>query len=370
MRVCCCCETWESGGIESFLTNALLRMDRTDLEVDIVAAELRESVFTERLREAGIRFYELSGSLNRIARNSRLLKKIFRERGYDVFHLHAYQALSFRFLQQAKQCGIPVRIAHSHNTALRKSRGRGLKLGIHKASRFFLTGYATHLWACSEAAARFLFSPKSLREKGYRFIPNGIEVERFRFNPEVRGQARKELHCEKKFVVGNVGRLCYQKNQAFLLEVFAKIHEKNPDSVLLLVGEGEDRAQLEEQSERLGIRDTTIFCGTCREVERLYWAMDVFVLPSRFEGLPVTGVEAQAAGLPCLFSDVVTRECEAGKDSQFLPLNTPGHWAEVLLKAESGNRSEGVETVKSAGFDIVDVAQQMGLFYVRMGADG
>ena len=182
MRVCCCCESWESGGIESFLTNVLLRMDRTGLEVDIVAAELRESVFTEQLREAGVRFYELSGSLNRIARNSRLLQGIFEERKYDVFHLHAYQALSFRYLRQAKRCGIPVRIAHSHNTALRKSRGRWLKLRVHQAARFFLTGSATHLWACSKQAAEFLFSSKTLREKGYRFIPNGIEVERFRFN--------------------------------------------------------------------------------------------------------------------------------------------------------------------------------------------
>ena len=370
MRVCCCCESWESGGIESFLTNVLLRMDRTGLEVDIVAAELRESVFTERLRKAGIHFYELSGNLNRIARNSRLLQKIFEERKYDVFHLHAYQALSFRYLRQAKRCGIPVRIAHSHNTALRKSRGRWLKLRVHQAARFFLTGSATHLWACSKQAAEFLFSSKTLREKGYRFIPNGIEVERFRFNPEVRDQVRRELHCEEKSVIGNVGRLCYQKNQAFLLEVFAKVHGKRPDSVLLLVGDGEDRPMLEEQAERLGIREATIFYGTCGQVERLYWGMDVFALPSRFEGLPVTGVEAQAAGLPCLFSDTVTRECEVGRNSQFLPPDAPGHWAEILLKAEPGNRSEGAEAAKSAGFDIIDVAQRIELFYVRMGADG
>ena len=261
MRVCCCCESWESGGIESFLTNALLRMDRTGLEVDIVAAELRESVFTEQLREAGVRFYELSGSLNRIARNSRLLQGIFEERKYNVFHLHAYQALSFRYLKQAKQSGIPVRIAHSHNTALRKSRGRRLKLGIHCISRALLTGYATDLWACSRQAAEFLFSPRELKGKGYRFIPNGIEMERFRFNSEAREQIRKELHCESKLVIGNVGRLCYQKNQAFLLEAFAEVHGKQPDSVLLLVGEGEDRPMLEEQAERLGIRERVLFYG-------------------------------------------------------------------------------------------------------------
>lgn len=339
MRVCCCCESWESGGIESFLTNVLLRMDRTGLEVDIVAAELRESVFTERLRKAGIHFYELSGNLNRIARNSRLLQKIFEERKYDVFHLHAYQALSFRYLRQAKRCGIPVRIAHSHNTALRKSRGRWLKLRVHQAARFFLTGSATHLWACSKQAAEFLFSSKTLREKGYRFIPNGIEVERFRFNPEVRDQVRRELHCEEKSVIGNVGRLCYQKNQAFLLEVFAKVHGKRPDSVLLLVGDGEDRPMLEEQAERLGIREATIFYGTCGQVERLYWGMDVFAFPSRFEGLGIAAVEAQAAGLPVLCSEEVPEEALFTRQAKRIPLEA-GRWAQAILGWKAaGDRS-------------------------------
>ena len=339
MRVCCCCESWESGGIESFLTNALLRMDRTGLEVDIVAAELRESVFTEQLREAGVRFYELSGSLNRIARNSRLLQGIFEERKYNVFHLHAYQALSFRYLKQAKQSGIPVRIAHSHNTALRKSRGRWLKLRVHQAARFFLTGSATHLWACSKQAAEFLFSSKTLREKGYRFIPNGIEVERFRFNPEVRDQVRRELHCEEKSVIGNVGRLCYQKNQAFLLEVFAKVHGKRPDSVLLLVGDGEDRPMLEEQAERLGIREATIFYGTCGQVERLYWGMDVFAFPSRFEGLGIAAVEAQAAGLPVLCSEEVPEEALFTRQAKRIPLEA-GRWAQAILGWKAaGDRS-------------------------------
>ena len=339
MRVCCCCESWESGGIESFLTNVLLRMDRTGLEVDIVAAELRESVFTERLRKAGIHFYELSGNLNRIARNSRLLQRIFEERKYDVFHLHAYQALSFRYLRQAKRCGIPVRIAHSHNTALRKSRGRWLKLRVHQAARFFLTGSATHLWACSKQAAEFLFSSKTLREKGYRFIPNGIEVERFRFNPEVRDQVRRELHCEEKSVIGNVGRLCYQKNQAFLLKVFAKVHGKRPDSVLLLVGDGEDRPMLEEQAERLGIREATIFYGTCGQVERLYWGMDVFAFPSRFEGLGIAAVDAQAAGLPVLCSEEVPEEALFTRQAKRIPLEA-GRWAQAILGWKAaGDRS-------------------------------
>lgn len=369
MRVCCCCESWESGGIESFLTNVLLRMDRTGLEVDIVAAELRESVFTERLRKAGIHFYELSGNLNRIARNSRLLQRIFEERKYDVFHLHAYQALSFRYLRQAKRCGIPVRIAHSHNTALRKSRGRWLKLRVHQAARFFLTGSATHLWACSKQAAEFLFSSKTLREKGYRFIPNGIEVERFRFNPEVRDQVRRELHCEEKSVIGNVGRLCYQKNQAFLLEVFAKVHGKRPDSVLLLVGDGEDRPMLEEQAERLGIREATIFYGTCGQVERLYWGMDVFAFPSRFEGLGIAAVEAQAAGLPVLCSEEVPEEALFTRQAKRIPLEA-GRWAQAILGWKAAGDRSPLSAEEERRFAVGHTAWIMEKAYREEGAGG
>ena len=340
-RICCFCETWESGGIESVLTNLLLHMDRSELEIDIVAVCLKESIFTERLQAAGIRFYELSGSLYFLLKNYSMFKELAKERHYDVFHLNAFQSLSFFYLLLAKQCGIPKRIAHSHNTALRKSKGQFLKLWIHKLSRFFLTGYATDLWACSGEAARFLFSSRELKRQGYSFIPNGIDVERFRFNPEVREQVRKELGCEGKLVIGNVGRLCYQKNQEFLLDIFAEVYAREPNSVLLLVGDGEDRRMLEEKANYLGIQNAVIFYGTCQKVERLYWAMDVFVFPSRFEGLGMAAVEAQAAGLPVVCSEAIPQE--ARRSEMFCQVdlkNGSGGWADEIQRLLSGTISK------------------------------
>ena len=340
-RICCFCETWESGGIESVLTNLLLHMDRSELEIDIVAVCVKESVFTERLQAAGIRFYELSGSLYSFLKNYSMFKELTKERNYDVLHLNAFQSLSFFYLLLAKQCGIPKRIAHSHNTALRKSTGQFLKLWIHKLSRFFLTGYATDLWACSGEAARFLFSSRELKRQGYSFIPNGIDVERFRFNPEVREQVRKELGCEGKLVIGNVGRLCYQKNQEFLLDIFAEVYAREPNSVLLLVGDGEDHAMLEERVNYLGIQNAVIFYGTCQKVEQLYWAMDVFVFPSRFEGLGMAAVEAQAAGLPVVCSEAIPQE--ARRSEMFCQVdlkNGSGGWADEIQRLLSGTISK------------------------------
>ena len=359
-RICCFCETWESGGIESILTNLLLHMERSGLEIDIVAVCLRESIFTDQLKAAGIHFYQLSGSLHSLIQNYSLFRKLLRKREYDVLHLNAFQSLSFFYLLLAKHVGVSKRIAHSHNTALRKSKGQFLKLWIHKLSRFFLTGYATDLWACSGDAARFLFSKVVLKKQGYQFIPNGIDTERFRFNPEVREQVRRELHFEGKLVIGNVGRLCYQKNQDFLLDIFSKVYEKNPESMLLLIGEGEDKQILKEKAERLGIRDAVIFYGTCRQVEKLYWVMDVFAFPSRFEGLGIAAIEAQAAGLPVLASEYLPAEAKITEAVKTVSLSlNPSVWAESILKAEATQREKGIEIMKASGFHIYDCAERV-----------
>lgn len=209
-----------------------------------------------------------------------------------------------------------------------------------------------------------MFSKRALARKEYQFIPNGIDTDRFRFNPEIREQVRKELHCEEKLVIGNVGRLCYQKNQEFLLDIFARVYEKNANSMLLLVGEGEDKRMLEEKANRLGIRDEVIFYGTCQQIEKLYWSMDIFVFPSRFEGFGIAAIEAQAAGLPIVCSKNVPRETIITQNSFQVSLSDGIRaWAEILLKILNNLCAIKKETkmgvIKKAGFDLVDVTEMM-----------
>ena len=364
MRICILCESWKSGGIESFLCNVLLAMDLSKLEVDIVAAQMQDSVFTEPLKAAGVHFRELSGGL-RSPKNGRLFSALLAQQQYDVVHLNAYQALSLRYLALAQKAGVPVRIAHSHNTELRKSLGRPLKLALHRWARRTYGDAMTHRWACSTPAARFLFGDTP----EWTFIPNGIDVERFRFDPAARARVRAELGLEGKLVVGTVGRLCYQKNQTFLLDVFNAGQQRCPESVLLLVGEGEDLPALREKAKKLGLEKAAIFYGLSDHVEELFWAMDVFVMPSRFEGLPVTAVEAQCAGLPCLFADTLTREVRLGEAVRYLPLTAPaGEWVEALLTAEvCRDRATEAEAVREAGFDISGVSRRIEEFYLKGG---
>ena len=361
-RICCYCERWESGGIESFLFNMYSRLDPEKIEIDIAAAELRESVFTDSLREKGVYFYELSGSQRNVPANHRLFRALLRRRHYDVLHLNAFHGLSLAYLKIAKENGVPVRIAHSHNTALRRSVAKPLKLLLHDAARRRYAPCATELWACSKAAADFLFPKRLLTQNGFRFIPNGIDVERFRYDPEGRAAVRKELGISgETLVVGNVGRLCYQKNQMFLLDVFAELVKKRPESRLLLVGEGEDKKRLQARCALLGIAEKVIFYGTTDHVERLLWAMDIFVFPSRFEGLSVAAVEAQAAGLPVLCAGTLAPETCLTNACRRLPLRSgAAAWAEALCALPpllQEERRKAPETVRKAGFEIGDFSR-------------
>lgn len=365
-RVCCLCERWESGGIEAFLYNALTHIDHTQIEVDIVAAGLGKSIFTKPLQELGVRFFELSGSQRKVAENHRRFRLLLRDRRYDVLHLNAFQGLSLAYLRIAGQMGVPSRIAHSHNTALRKSVLRPLKLAVHAWARERYTADATALWACSQGAAEFLFSARALEQSGFQFIPNGIDTARFRFDPAVRESVRRDLGLEGTFVVGNVGRLCYQKNQEFLLDVFADVLKRNPDSRLLLVGEGEDKPMLVRKAKRLHISDKVLFYGASDHVEQLLWAMDVFLLPSRFEGLAVAAVEAQAAGLPVLCSAEISPEVRITPDLRRLALTEgAAAWSKALEQMPcAAERETAAEIVRGAGFHIADQSRRLESSYL------
>ena len=359
-KICIFCEVWQSGGIESFLHNILSRADLSGIEVDIVTSELKESIFTEALQRIGVRFHELSGNYHRVLKNERLFRRLLAERGYDTVWLNVFQGMTMRFLPAAEALGVKNRIVHSHNSDLRESRLKRAKLLIHREYSRRYARFATELWACSRLAAEFMFPEAILREKGYRFIPNGIETARFRFDPQARERVREELGVSDRFVVGNVGRLCYQKNQSFLLDVFSELVKRKENGTLLLVGEGEDRAQLEEKAAALGIADSVIFYGLSSRVNELLCAMDAFVLPSRFEGLAISAVEAQASGLPVLYADKLAEETNVSGAAVPLSLELPPEaWADRLAEAETGERETACLRLREAGFDLAEVAERV-----------
>lgn len=355
-KVCCFCERWESGGIESFLCNVLLHMDLSGLEVDIVAARLEDSVFTRQLKARGVGFYQLSGKLRSPA-NGRLFSALLKKRNYDVVHLNIFQGLSFYYGYLAKRAGVPTRIAHSHGTGLRNSPGKALKLCLHRIGKGLWSSSITDFWACSRNAAEFLF-PKG---QEYQWIPNGIETERFRFHQTSREAERRALGLtEGTFLVGTVGRLSEEKNHSFLLKAFCELKNMHRDSVLLLVGTGALEDQLRTQARELGVEKDVIFYGASSQVERLLCAMDVFVFSSHMEGLPLAVVEAQAAGLPILCSGAIPPEAMMTPQVTQMDLSEgPKAWAEAVLHMKAVNRGSGAGAVDDAGFDVRAVADKV-----------
>lgn len=358
IKVCCFCESWESGGIESFLNNVITHLDPEKFQVDIVASCLKQSIFTGSLQRIGVRFFELSGDQRKLVQNHCLFWDLIQKERYDVVHLNVFHGLSLYYARLAKKAGVPIRIVHSHNTALRMSLTRPIKQLIHEFAKRSYSEDATDLWACSEAAAEFLFHKKVLKKKGFLFIPNGIETERFRFDAEARGSLRRELGLEDRFVIGNVGRLCYQKNQEFLLDIFAELKKQEPNSKLLFVGEGELEGVLKQKARQLGVEDSVIFYGISQRIEQLFWAMDVFVFPSRFEGFGIVAVEAQAAGLPVVASEFIPGEANVSEEIFYIVSlkDCAAKWADAVLMCRENklSREKAANSVKEKGFSIIE----------------
>ena len=203
-----------------------------------------------------------------------------------------------------------------------------------------------------------------LEERG---IPNGIELNKYAYNSDVRKVMRKRLGVEDKFVIGNVGRFSAQKNHTFLIDIFNKVQQRNSNTVLLLFGVGELMEMIKTKVRDLGIEDKVIFYGVSNEMGKMWQAMDVFVMPSLHEGLPVTGVEAQASGLPCVFADTITKEIGLTDNCQFLSLNdSEERWIETILSYRDLERKSGVQALLKARYDIQQTADRVAELYTKM----
>ena len=373
-KICIYCERWASGGIESFLSSLLFHMDRSACQIDLVASCIEESIFTKPLQELGISFYQLSGSRNRVLENRAQFLKLLREKNYDVLHVNAFHAGSFYFLHLGEKAGIPKRIAHAHNSGLRKGRLAAVKLAIHDWAKKKFVRDATDLWACSSTAAEFMFPQDDDIRSRVRIVPNGIDTRRFCFQPQRRQQVRAQLGMEASFVLGHVGRLSQQKNQQFLLSVLKELIPHVPNSKLLLVGEGELQQELKKQASDMGLADKVHFAGPVSHVEDMLWAMDFFLFPSLFEGLGIAAVEAQAAGLPVLCSDKVPPEAQMLSTLYALPLEAGVQlWAEKIqtLREMPVRREDCAKLVRQKGYDMDDVARMaLKLYQGESAAEG
>ena len=267
-------------------------------------------------------------------------------------------------LALAKRAGVPVRISHCHNTQFLTTNP--LRTLLHRRTANRIPAVATQLFACSEEAGRFLYGDALYDAGRVRVVPNAIEPRKFRFDAQSRAAVRAELRLpEDWLVIGHIGRFDYQKNQEFLLPLLQRAHMDNGKTALVLVGDGGARAELERQADALGLGDSVRFAGFRQDIPGMLSAFDLFVLPSRFEGLGIVLVEAQASGLPCIASAEVPMATRV-TDCRYVPLSDTEGWTRAVLATEKrpdAARAVDLAAFAAAGYDIDVEAQKLQALY-------
>ena len=346
------------GGLETMLMNYYRNIDRNKIQFDFLVHRKERADYDDEIEAMGGRIYRIS-RLNPFRISYRKeLKHFFEEhKEYRMIHVHQ-DCLSSVALKVGKQCGIPIRIAHSHNA----SQDKNLKYLIKMFYKQSIAKYATHLLACSKEAGQWMFGGAD-----FQILNNAIDAEKYTYNENVRKQLRDEMGIlPNELVVGHVGRFFYQKNHEFLIDIFEALTKK-VSCKLLLVGDGELRTKIEDRVQAKNLEDRVIFTGIREDVANLMQAMDVFVFPSYYEGLPVTLVEAQAAGLPCLISDHISSDCKKTELIHQMSLSVSTEiWADKILKLSKLSRKNTCEEIRSAGFDIKENATSLQEYYFSL----
>lgn len=346
-------------GLETMLMNYYRNIDRTKIQFDFLTHRPHKSDYDDEIISMGGKVYYAPRLYpQNYPKYFKWMKKFFREHPeYHIIHSHI-DSMSYLPLLAAKKAGVPVRIAHSHNTSVDKD----FKFFLKQLFRSQITFVANYYCACGKEAGEFLFGSKS-----FTIIPNAIEVNSFLYQDEIRHLKRMELGLTDEFTLGHVGRLSYQKNHKFLIEIFSKVCEKNSKAVLLLIGVGEKEEEIRAQIRKLGLDANVKFLGSRSDVNELYQAMDLFIMPSFFEGIPVTGIEAQFAGLPCIFSTKVPEEVSFTDKCRFLALEDSAEkWAKIILNTHNTPRIEGSYIAENSWYNIKNAKYILEEYYLNI----
>lgn len=344
----------DKGGLTGYICQNYRFIDKNKVQFDFLTFEDGKLDFEDEFISMGARFYHISRPSHLIS-YAKSLKGILNQTEYVAVHFNMSYA-NFIPIIIARWLGAKKIIVHSHSTAIddRRSVVRIIKTAIHKIGRNLMSYMADDYLACSSLAAQWMYPVSILQSKHYHMARNAIDVSKYNYNPHVRADVRQRLKIsDDTFVIGHVGRFTYQKNHEFLINVFKEVHQKVKDSVLLLIGEGLDEGLIKQKVKELQLNDNVIFLGRRNDVPKLFQAMDCFVLPSRFEGLPIVGIEAQAAGLPCVFSSDITTEASVSNEVVFISLDDMSHWISNILATSTGQRKACEKScLDTAGYNI------------------
>ena len=360
------------GGAESRTMDLYRHMDKSRVQFDFLVHTAGEGYFDKEIEELGGHVYRIPRfRIYNYFSYVRELQKFFgRHHEYQAVQGHMTSTAAI-YLPIAKKAGIPITIAHARSAGV----DRGIKGALTRCLRRNLSKKTDFMFTCSKLAGISVFGKKAVEEGRTFFMPNAIDCGKFDYDPQMRNKIRQELGIGNQYVIGHVGRFHYAKNHEYLIRIFAALCRRETDLsekskrpereyMLLLLGEGERMEMARQLAEDLGIEEKVYFAGNKGNVYDYYQAMDYFVYPSRYEGLPGTVVEAQTAGLRCLISDSICGEVMITDLVHAMSLeDVPESWADYIEKTKNYERRGHLEEVKRAGFDVEMQAGKMMEFY-------
>ena len=345
------------GGAETMIMNYYRNIDREKLQFDFLVHRDFEGAYDKEILALG-------GKILRIPRMNPFSKRYRHELNdffknhseYKIVHSHI-DCMSSLPLFYAKRHNVPIRIAHSHNS----NQDRDIKYPLRLFYKNKLTKTSNIFFACGKKAGDWMFDGKP-----YILLPNAIDSILFSYNETIRSDMRKELAIDNSLVIGHVGRFNKQKNHEYLVDIFNCFYQRHKNSKLLLVGDGPCKDNVLKKAKYYNIENAICFLGQRNDINKVLQAMDIFVFPSLFEGTPLTVIEAQAAGLPCLISDKVPIDCKKTDLVYQIKLSdSPEKWADKIEELLKIKRRNTYDEIKKSGFDVKTNAEKLEIFYLE-----
>lgn len=359
------------GGVSSFLYNVYTHIDRDRVQFDFLSPyKSTYGIHRDQIEAMGGRVYELGISGNKLDRKRKLypgVRGFLRRHPYAIVHVNSGNFFfDLAVTRAVKDAGVKNIIVHSHS--IENPKALALKKKVVRMLKPMLESQLTARCACSTNAARFMFLDRIVDSNGVTIVRNGLEIHKFEYDEGVRREMRRALGVSDRHVLGHVGRFFHGKNQAYLVRVFARLAQRDPEAVLVMVGDGEELERVKAQVKDLGLDDRVRFTGTQSDIQRYYQAFDAFAFPSVWEGLGMALVEAQIAGLHCVASTGVPAEADVTGNVVFLDMGDENidRWAEAVEGAFSGRRRSCAEQALAAGYDIDAVAEGLATMYLNM----
>ena len=350
----------KGGGVDRYLLNFLEAVYEEDVQIDFLTDGVHDEL-EEYLEKYHSGLYPVAG-LRHPVRQFKQVCNILRKKRYDMVYLNISTAIDCIAVFAARHMGVPERMVHSHSSGndRESAAARLLYNAVHYICRLFCWTACTRFYACSGKAGEWIFPKKIVSSDRFEVIYNAVDRKKFYYDEKLRREVRKELGAEEDFVIGHIGSFSYAKNYPFLISVFEEIYKKDKKSRLLLIGSGVEEADVRCMVKEKGLQNVVSFLGWCSDTWRLYQAMDLFLLPSRFEGLPIVGIEAQCTKLACVFSDAVTEETKISEESYFLGLKeSPAKWADFILKHREYDRENVKLSENAEHYSLESQAEQL-----------